>query len=327
MTHKFKVGDKVKVTLESGSKLEGVIAFESLGDIDCKNTDIWDVRIGNIFVHVHEDGLEKIEEPAKIPPTYKVGDKVSFCDTNLSKVSTGSVMNIRYLKEETYQYLISHTLPKSPHALIELRQEWVEQVYVICLYEEPKPKYKVGDRVIFFFLDEGVKIGHIEKINPLDTYKVCCGNYYYLLNDKDILARSNIMQTQKVAQEEFKEGDEVWVRGTISLHDDGTLVDRDGDIEVGLVSTRGGYDYFNRSQIFKSIPPKNDWVSVKDRLPPENEVVQIITKLKAYYSAKLSTEFSRGWIKYVFEVNNLPSWTIDLKIVTHWKPLDAPPSE
>ena len=227
MSHKFKIGDKVKVTLYNGSKLDGIIVFESLSGIEEEKSDIFSVRIGNVFVHVYDDELEKIEEcvaepkynvgdivsfkldntytgiikrttalaghlkylvelndnigvsfdimenqilnkieESQVKPAYKVGDRVYFYRADNGQTTTGVINQIRPGKyADMYEYFIRLDNDEDDKPI---NLQWIEQINVHCLYEERHfipTKYKIGDRVIFYFTPDHVKIGVIEEID------------------------------------------------------------------------------------------------------------------------------------------------------------------
>lgn len=335
MTHKFSVGDKVKIKTmiddlpifkESIGTITRLFAWTRLSHANtCEiiREYPYEVKVGYVYYTVHEEGLEKIEESAQILPTYKVGDTVVFHPDEDGDVSQiGTIAEVRKGEfNDIYEYCIKFISNLSRGII---KSEWVKQVWINCFYKEhAQPKYKIGDRVLFHFTADEVVIGHIEEIDSQNTYKVLFGNSYYILTEKDIIEKSTLKQEQKVSQE-FKEGDEVWIKGKITRHfiNVEEIIDKDGDIRVDLRAD--SVAYYKPHELFKLIPsPKNEWVSVKDRLPEEGSQVHIFTKKYIHQIAKV-TIYEWENKEHIFWASGV---RYSLNEITHWKPLDAPPTE
>lgn len=60
----------------------------------------------------------------------------------------------------------------------------------------------------------------------------------------------------------------------------------------------------------------NEWISVKDRLPPDFQLVLVYTIDGRMFDAHCTLE---TW----YETNN--GWDLEFDSVTHWRPLPEPP--
>lgn len=190
-------------------------------------------------------------------------------------------------------------------------------------------KFKVGDRVIFHFTDDEVGIGHVEDIDSEYTYKIISGNSYYILHEKDIIAKSNITPQQRPPEEEFKEGDEVWIKAKICKFNCGSIKDELGNFLVETNAIYFSVMCIPSEYLFKSIPQKtsecttskNEWIRLEEKRRPP-----IDTPLSCYRKSPFMVERAAicTWRGKEFYDLGHPPMLFD---ATHWKPLDAPPSE
>lgn len=331
MSHKFKVGDKVEVDFFvegrdlppdiciSVSKLPGVITstrpFAMKSNVHFGLENIYEVKVGQVYYHVQEDGLEKIEEP-EIEPKYKIGDRVVFHpDENQDCSEIGTIIEVKEGEyKDIYEYRIRNVVNLN---LGTIGTRWVKQVWINCLYVQSKaePKYKIGDVVNFNIiyknnLDSAQSIkGEIEHITEKFYTIHTPAGYSFTVTEEDIIGL--------YLPEEFKKGDEVWVRAKVNKE-----LDKDGDLIIELNSKFNLECFVKPHQLFKSIPPKNEWISIKDRLPRLGANVHIFTK-KNVQQVVTVTE-GKWFYEYVFWSAGIPYL---LDEITHWKPLDEPPTE
>lgn len=241
---------------------------------------------------------------------FKVGEKVRIKRSDLSIYGCiGEVLNVHdqfcaWLEPVYYIKIGEKNIPIFENELEKIQQPKTESVY------------SVGDRVIFYFTENEVKIGTIEEIDTFNTYKVLMGNSYYIISENDIISASKINTGQK--QCKFKEGEEVWIKGKISPLFD-KIIDDDGDLRIQINGT-GHKIYLKPDKIYNILSPKNEWISMADRLPPTGELVEIMPNFKHRHLAKFNYK------EWIFEINGTDKKIIP-SVVTHWKPLDAPPSE
>lgn len=251
MSHKFKVGDKVRIEwcVGDGEILTNDMHYKLDSDPHCLSTlPIYDVKYGNQIIRILEGGLEKIEEPA---PKYKIGDRVIFNYDDLKNIK-GKIVHVNN-EENRSEHFNSGTF------------------YTISLLESPQD---------------------------------------FLVPEKFII--------NLVPSTEFKEGDEVWVKATIGVWTTtGKIRDCANDIKLDI---HGNIFWSKENKLFKSIPPKNEWIALKDgRRPP------IAAPLSCY--RKSPCTFPRSaicrWDGNEFFILG----TNEVFDATHWKPLDEPPSE
>lgn len=194
----------------------------------------------------------------------------------------------------------------------------------------PHTKYKIGDRVIFYFTDDEVMIGYIEGIRRQEenySYTIISGNSTFLINEKYIIEKSEIDSEPEEENpvEEFKEGGEVWVKGNIIRWDNGDILCSSGlKIHIPHEGIMWNPVYLNKNNVFKSIPPKNEWISVKEKWPSHNQRVHFIYILDEEENAKIT---HTGFYDAKWKQFNLPYHNLEREKVTHWKPLDAAPEE
>lgn len=342
MSHKFSIGEKAFYN-GNGEKIKVEILLPMYLPA-LRGIDPWyEVYLHGKSQRVHEGALEKIEE-SRIEAAYKIDDCVYFHpEGNPDKINIGYVLNIREGRfKDTYEYLIRYK-DSSPEI-----NEWVKQLWVNCISEEHKaePKCKIGDRVNFIsdLNLATILIGEIEHVGEVDSENslspiymiVTKSGYSFRVAQQNILTGVEDNTDWGADQEfkaelnykiyespEFKEGDEAWIKVKIGLWSAcKKYIDEEGDIKIHLPGGRvdGDFDWIKPKYLHKSIPPKNDWISVKDRLPEDGSQVHIFTKTNIQQTSFLAVNNK----EYIFWVGGLP---YHLNKITHWKPLDAPPSE
>lgn len=201
----------------------------------------------------------------------------------------------------------------------------------------PELKYQIGDRVIFYFTENEIMIGHIDHTRNYPWYNIVCGDSYFQIHEKYIITQSEIEiskpKTHKPTQEKFKEGADIWIKAKILWDNFGGLGDTYICVNTGAdEETCIKIKFIIEKNLCHSIPPKNDWISVKNRLPVYNQEVMFVYSNE---DKKLSVHIGYYNISslWVLRRNNEDSeessvFSAALQCrITHWKPLDAPPTE
>ena len=96
------------------------------------------------------------------------------------------------------------------------------------------------------------------------------------------------------------------------------------DCKIGKNCTYETFSVYGICTALADAPTVGGWVSVKDRLPENEQYVMLWTKTGVMKYAKyLDNEPHRPWITYD-EDGSIRAWD---NVVTHWMPLPEPPKE
>ena len=104
----------------------------------------------------------------------------------------------------------------------------------------------------------------------------------------------------------------VWVKAKVSWG----FPSRGDKISVKLPDI-DEYQWFNASDIVKSMPPKNEWIKITEKMPPLGKQVLGVTERGCQQIVRCTP-----WGIGSFTFNTSEERCLE---ITHWKPLDAPP--
>jgi Protein of unknown function (DUF551) len=347
MSHKFEVGEIVffKKYIEDEFYIPGKIVYKYSKEFDpSSSSDVYRLVTGNTYVEIKEEALRKYDtvmdnnkkiEECKCGGSnghgkcacqknkYQIGDLVNFRAKN-NTISKGILKrcfyvagSINYTVELSSQTGVSFNIMESQ--IISKIDETEQLNSSLC----QDKKYKIGDRVIFYFTEDEVKIGIIEEIDIHGTCKIIFGDTYYIIPEKDIIAKSEINQQPLASEEEFKVGDEVWVKAKVSPWDGcfnhGEIFSPISNCISININDNSENRWVNLDRVVKSLPPKNEWINIKDKMPEIDKSI-LVFEIEGYQCIARCKPNGIG--SFVFRTScGIPV------IVTHWKTLDEPPKK
>ena len=189
-------------------------------------------------------------------------------------------------------------------------------------YGDPLSRYFNSTLIVALCNDSSVWIkdyskngwGKVEDI-PQDDYDEI-GNF-------ECNCRYVTHSEQQPAYEELKEDDDVYIKGKVEKWYSGEIIDSKGHVKI--VTDPHCYLWVNKRWVFKSTPPKNEWISVKDRLPEVGSACCIFFRNGLSAIAKRMLDSMPDGNPVFCRFGMLEPY--NFKEITHWKPLDAPPIE